>query len=514
MDNFWIIIAFGVYLLVMMAIGVFYYKKTKSTEDYFLGGRSLNGWVAALSAQASDMSGWLLMGLPGAIYAFGTGEIWIAVGLAIGTVLNWVFVASRLRRYTIRAGNSLTLPAFFENRFRDGSRVLRVASSLFIMIFFLVYTASAFSSGAKLFSVVFGMDYIVSLAIGAFVILVYTFLGGFLAVCWTDFVQGFLMLISLMIVPIFAVAFMGGFGETKEILDALGTNFLNPFYDNGQPLTFIGIISQLAWALGYFGMPHILVRFMAIRDETEVRKSRKIAIVWLVISLTAACVIGAIGCAFFADAPLDNAENVFIEMIGKIFTDNLGIPFVGGLLLCGVLAAIMSTADSQLLVTSSAISEDVYKGVFFKNASEKSMLLVSRITTLVVSVIAFLIALDPNSSIMGLVSNAWAGFGATFGPVVLLSLFWRRSNRTGAAFGMIGGGLTVILWDYIPFGAAGTLAASTGLYSLVPGFCIGLILMVVVSLLTKAPSEEILQEFDEVKASKTIAEVTSSAEAE
>ncbi len=507
-DSIWILIAFGIYLLLMMVIGLFYYRRTKNSEDYFLGGRSLNGWVAALSAQASDMSGWLLMGLPGAIYAFGTGQIWIAVGLAIGTILNWVFVASRLRRYTIRAKNSLTLPEFFENRFHDRSKVLRVASSLFIMIFFLVYTASAFSAGAKLFSVVFGIEYVWALAIGASVILIYTFLGGFLAVCWTDFVQGLLMLLSLMVVPLFAVSMIGGPDQMVEVLNGLGTNFLNPLYDNGNPMSFVGIISQLAWALGYFGMPHILVRFMAIRDEREVRKSRKVAITWVVISLSIACFLGIIGRAFFVNAPISNSENVFIEMIGSVFTDHFQLPFIGGLLLCGILAAIMSTADSQLLVTASSISEDVYKGVISKKATEKSMLLVSRITVLAVSVVAFLIALDPNSSVMGLVSNAWAGFGATFGPVVLLGLFWRRANRAGAACGMIGGGLTVILWDYVPFGSA-TLAGYTGLYSLVPGFIIGLLLMVAVSLLTKAPSAEVLQEFDDVASSKGV-EINSS----
>ena len=490
----WIFAAFGCYLLAMMGIGVFYYKRTKNSEDYFLGGRSLNGWVAALSAQASDMSGWLLMGLPGAIYAFGTGQIWIAVGLAIGTILNWILVASRLRRYTIQAGNSLTLPEFFENRFQDHTKVLRVASSLFIMIFFLVYTASGFSAGAKLFSSVFGLDYTLALVIGVAVILIYTFFGGFLAVCWTDFVQGFMMLISLMVVPVIALAMLGGPGEAKAALDSLGVSFLNPLYDNGKPLGFVSILSQLAWGLGYFGMPHILIRFMAIKNEDEVRKSRKVAIAWVVISLSSACFLGAIGRAFFLGNPISNPENVFIEMIGEVFTNRLGIPFIGGLLLCGILAAIMSTADSQLLVTASSISEDVYKGVIRKNASDKSMLRVSRITVLVVSAIAFVVALDPNSSVMGLVSNAWAGFGATFGPVVILALFWKRSNFAGAASGMIAGGLTVIVWDYIKFGGA-TLATRTGLYSLVPGFALGLVLMVVVSLLTKAPSKEMLEDY-------------------
>lgn len=500
-DKFWILFAFGCYLLIMILIGLFYYRKTQNSADYFLGGRSLNGWVAALSAQASDMSGWLLMGLPGAIYALGTGEIWIAVGLAVGTILNWVFISSRLRRYTIRAGNALTLPEFFESRFEDKTKVLRVASSLFIMIFFLVYTASGFSAGAQLFSSVFGIDYTVALLIGALVILIYTFLGGFLAVCWTDFVQGFMMLIALMVVPFIALSTLGGAGEVKAVLDGLGMNFLNLLYDGGKPMGFVSIISQLAWGLGYFGMPHILVRFMAIKNEREVKKSRIIAIVWVVISLSAACFMGAIGRAYFINNPLENSERVFIELIQSIFTQHWSIPFIGGLLLCGILAAIMSTADSQLLVTASSISEDVYRGVINKKANDKSMLWVSRITVLVVSAIAFVIALDPNSSIMGLVSNAWAGFGATFGPVVLLALFWKRANFAGAASGMIAGGLTVIVWDYIYFGGA-TLATLTGLYSLVPGFVLGLVLMVVVSLLTKAPSQEMLDIFEEVRTKK------------
>ena len=303
-NNIWIIIAFGAYLLFMMLIGFICYKKTKTSEDYFLGGRSLGGWVAALSAQASDMSGWLLMGLPGAIYALGTGQIWIAVGLAIGTILNWCIVASKLRRYTIKAGNALTLPEFFENRFEDKYKVLRVASSLFIMIFFLVYTASGFSAGATLFSTVFGIDYKIALLIGVFVILVYTFLGGFLAVCWTDFVQGFMMLISLIVVPGFAIGILGGFDGAGQVYQEIGHHFLNPMFSGGEQLSIVSIISQLAWGLGYFGMPHILIRFMAIKNETEVRKSRKIGSIWVVMSLTASCTLVVIGAAFFANEPL------------------------------------------------------------------------------------------------------------------------------------------------------------------------------------------------------------------
>lgn len=502
-NNLWILLAFGAYLALMMAIGVYSMKRSKTSEDYFLGGRSLSGWVAAMSAQASDMSGWLLMGLPGAIYALGTGQVWIAVGLAIGTILNWTIVSSRLRRYTERCGNSLTLPEFFENRFEDKSRVLRVASSIFIMIFFLVYTASGFSAGASLFSSVFGIDYTIALLIGAAVILIYTFLGGFLAVCWTDFVQGFMMIISLMVVPFIAIKMIGGMGETTEILNGMGINFLNPTYSGGEKLGFIDIISQVVWGLGYFGMPHILVRFMAIKDSKEIRKSRIIAIVWVIISLSVACFLGIIGKAFFVDAPLtgNDTENVFINMITEIFSNRLGIPFIGGIILCGILAAIMSTADSQLLVTASAISEDLYKGVINKNASDKSMLRVSRIVVIVVSVIAFIIALNPDNGIMDLVSNAWSGFGSTFGPVVLMAIFWRKTTRTGAAAGMIGGGLTVILWDYIPFGGK-TIADMTGLYSLAPGFAIGLILIVIVSLFTAKPSDKVLKLFDEVEKNK------------
>ena len=508
-DQKWILAAFVFYLAVMLLIGVLYFKRTKNTEDYFLGGRSLGGWVAALSAQASDMSGWLLMGLPGAIYAAGTGQIWIAVGLATGTLLNWILVSSRLRRYTVKAGNSLTLPAYFENRFRDKTKILRVASSLFIMVFFLVYTASGFSASAKLFSSVFHIDYTVALAIGVFVILAYTFLGGFMAVCVTDFVQGLLMLLALLFVPAIALGVIGGWDNMTNILTDNGVNvsaFLNPMVDQKGSISPINIISQLGWALGYFGMPHILVRFMAIRSHSEVKKSRVIAMVWVAISLGAACMVGVIGRAYLAPALLEGAdtENVFIQMILKLFTSDIAIPYIGGIFLCGILAAIMSTADSQLLVTASSISEDIYKGVIAKKASEKSCLLVSRITVAVVAVVAFIIALDPKSSVMGLVSNAWAGFGAAFGPVVILSLFWRRSNGTGAIAGMISGGLTVIIWDYLPLVQGQTLGAVTGLYSLVVGFAIGLLVMIVVSLATRKPSDEILEEFDAVRKMKTL----------
>lgn len=503
-----ILVAFACYLLMMIVIGGVYMKKTNNTADYFLGGRGLSGWVAALSAQASDMSGWLLMGLPGAVYALGTGEAWIAIGLFLGTVFNWIVISGRLRSYTIRANNSLTLPEFFENRFEDKKRILLLVSSIVIAVFFLVYTASALAAGGKLFTSVFGIDYHVALAIGAFVILVYTFMGGFMAVCVTDFIQGMLMLVGLLIVPILAYVILGGTNiiPTLEQSGVAGgvDSYLNVFHDNGKPLTFVQILSQLAWGFGYMGMPHILVRFMAVKDTKELKKSRVIAIVWVALSLGMAVLIGVIGRAYLYPTLLGtegagSAENVFIEMIIKIFTEDFRLAFVGGVFLCGILAAIMSTADSQLLVTASAVSKDIYKGIVKKDASDDKVLQISRVTVVVVALLAFLIAWDPNSSIMGLVSNAWAGLGSAFGPIVLLSLFWRRTNLAGAFAGIASGGLTVIIWDYIPLAGGQTLGAATGIYSLLIGFFVSLALIVVVSLLTKAPSKEMLDAFDDVK---------------
>lgn len=519
MDTFVLIAAFVVYMIIMLVIGAVCSKNTNTNEDYFLGGRSLGSWTAALSAQASDMSGWLLMGLPGSIYLAGTGEVWIAVGLLIGTILNWTFVAGRLRKYTIRAGNSLTIPSFFENRFHDKSGILKIVSSIIIAVFFTVYTASAFSSGAKLFTTLFSdgtkgsydQIYLYGLIIAAVVILVYTFMGGFKAVCVTDLVQGFLMLAAILSVPIVAYAILSINGGLNNALMEQGVanpdNFLNPFKNaDGSPITPVTVISNLGWALGYFGMPHILIRFMAIKSHKEVKKSRVIAIIWVILSLAAACFIGIIARGFlpFSEA---ESETSFIRLIQSVFSNNLLLVFIGGIFLCGILAAIMSTADSQLLVTASAISEDMYKGVINKKSSEKSALLVGRIAVVAVAVIAFVIALDPGSSIMGLVANAWAGFGAAFGPVILLSLFWKRANLPGAAAAVITGAATVIVWDYVPIGSeiingetiTQTIGSTTGLYSLVVGFALALIVMVVVSLLTKKPSDEILREFDDAK---------------
>lgn len=508
----WVLSAFVVYLIGMILIGAAYMKKNNSSEDYFLGGRKIGGWVAALSAQASDMSGWLLMGLPGNVYALGTGQIWIAVGLFIGTVCNWVFVSSRLRRYTIRANNALTFPAYLENRFHDEKKRMLIISSIVVVVFFLVYTASALAAGGKLFNSVFGVDYHIALAIGVTVILVYTFMGGFMAVCVTDFIQGTLMLIGLLTVPIIAL-FIVKPSELSSILtdtEVNAANFLNPLKNGNNNKDFVSIISDLAWGLGYFGMPHILVRFMAVRDEKELKKSKVIAIVWVALSLGLACVIGVVGRAYLYPVILGtkgavSSENVFIEMIKQIFTSDIAVPFIGGLFLCGILAAIMSTADSQLLVTASSVSEDIYKGVINPKADSKRVLLISRITVIVVAAAAFIIAWNPNSSIMDLVSDAWAGLGSAFGPLILLSLFWKRTNLPGAMAGMISGGLTVIIWDYLPLVNGQTLYKYTNLYSLVLGFTISLILIVVVSLLTKAPSDEIIQEFEDV-ANKRVVE--------
>lgn len=510
-DNIIVLCAFAAYMCIMIVIGFVASKGTKNNEDYFLGGRNLGGWTAALSAQASDMSGWLLMGLPGSVYLAGTGEVWIAVGLLIGTILNWYIVSARLRKYTIVAGNSLTIPSFFKNRYRDKKGIIKIVSAVIIAIFFTVYTASAFSSGAKLFATLFGDKsnystvYTIGLCVAAVVILVYTFMGGFKAVCYTDFIQGLLMLMAIMVVPILAYVTLTYNTSFSDAIVAGGVsdpaNYLNFFKNaDGSSVSAVSIISSLAWGLGYFGMPHILIRFMAVKSDAEIKKSRKIAIVWVIISLVASCLIGLVARGYLS-APLDEttSETVFIRVIQQFFSGNFVLVFIAGVLLCGILAAIMSTADSQLLVTASAVSEDIYKDTIKKNASEKSALKVGRIAVVVVAVIAFLIALDPKSSIMALVSDAWAGFGSAFGPVILLALFWKRSTLPGAISGMAVGALTVIVWDYLPIVNGQTLYATTNLYSLALGFFLALIVNVIVSLLTKKPSKEIIEEFESIK---------------
>ena len=509
-NTIWFLVAFAAYLLMMVTIGAFYMKRNKDADDYFLGGRGLGGWVAALSAQASDMSGWLLMGLPGSVYALGTGQAWIAVGLFIGTVLNWYIISARLRRYTIRANNSVTFPEYLENRFHDKKKVLLLVSSIVIVVFLLVYTASALAAGGKLFASVFGVDYTLALTIGAAVILAYTFMGGFMAVCTTDFIQGTLMLVALLVVPLLAYFIMGPENMTASLaasnVPGGVDGYLNLFSNGESAYGPIEIISQLAWGLGYCGMPHILTRFMAIKSEKELKKSRVIATVWVAISLGVAVIIGVVGRAYLFPTVLGegavSTENVFIEMITQLFTKDLSLAFIGGIFLCGILAAIMSTADSQLLITASSASKDIYQGVINPKADSKRVLAISRVTVIVVAILAYLIALDPNSSIMGLVSNAWAGLGSAFGPTIVLSLFWKRANMPGAVAGIISGGLTVIIWDYIPLVGGQTLGAATGLYSLVVGFAISLALILIVSLCTKEPDAEIIREFEDVAAGR------------
>lgn len=487
-QNLSIIFTFIFYFVFMLGIGAFFYSKSESLSDYVLGGRSLNGWVTSLSAQASDMSGWLLLGLPGAAYISGVDAAWIAIGLFIGTYLNWKFVAKRLRNYTQIAGDSITLSDYFENRFRDRSKLLRIISAVFILFFFLIYTASGFVAGGKLFNTVFGLPYIVALTIGAAVVIGYTFLGGFMAVCWTDFFQGVLMLIALLFVPLTAVSMLGGFGSAEAQMAAVDPSFLKIFESTGgEALLGISIISSLAWGLGYFGQPHILARFMAIRSAEEIKKARVIAVIWVFVALGAAVFVGMIGRVYLT-TPLDAAasETVFMMMVGAIFN-----PVVAGVLLAAILAAIMSTADSQLLVTSSAITEDFYKAFIRKEAKDKELIWVSRLTVVGVAIVAYILALDPDNSVMGLVSYAWAGFGAAFGPTIILSLYWKRMTRNGALAGMIVGGIMTVIWK-------GLSGGIFDLYEIVPAFFCSVIAIIIFSLLEHEPTQEMIEEFDSI----------------
>lgn len=482
------LVTFVVYIALMVLIGLFAYMRTKNLSDYILGGRSLGSFVTALSAGASDMSGWLLMGLPGFAYLAGLEAVWIALGLAVGTWVNWKFVARRLRIYTELAGDSITLPDYFENRFGDRSRILRIVSSIFILIFFLVYTSSGFVAGAKLFSSVFGLPYQTGLYVGVVVIIGYTFLGGFMAVSWTDFFQGVLMFIAVTIVPVMGFRLVGGLGETIATVRGINPELLNAFTTvEGGAVGGIAIISSLAWGLGYFGQPHILARFMGIRDAEQVTPARRIATVWVLVSLAMAVVIGLVGLAGLpAEELAADSERVFILLIEAVVP-----PLLAGIFLSAILAAIMSTADSQLLVTSSALTEDLYAVLLRDKASQKELVWISRGSVVVVALIAMFIAFDPDSSVLGLVSYAWGGFGATFGPIVLLSLFWRRMTRNGAVAGLLVGGITVIAWYNLSGGIF-------DLYEIVPGFVLGLIAIVVFSLLDKEPAAELTEVFDRV----------------
>ena len=491
-NNITIIVVFILYLLMMLVIGIVAFKRTSNIADYYLGGRSLGKWVVSISAQASDMSGWLLMGLPGAAYLSGLEAGWIGVGLAIGTYLNWKFVAKRLRNYTEVCGNSITIPEFLGNRYRDEQHIIRLVSALFILIFFLVYTASGFVSGAKLFSTVFNLNYNVALLIAVLVVVSYTFAGGFFAVCWTDLVQGILMFMAIVIVPVAAVESMGGLSATLSNINSVNPELLNAFTSSdGSRVALISVVSSLAWGLGYFGQPHILVRFMGIKNADDIKHSRRIAMVWVIFSLTAAVLVGLLGRVYISeDLSATAGETVYIKMVLSIF------PIVfAGLFLAAILAAIMSTADSQLLVTASAITEDFYKTKIRKNASEKEAMMVSRGTVIVVAIIAAIIATNPNNTVLGLVENAWAGFGATFGPIVLFSLFWKRTTKKGAIAGMITGGVSVIIWRKLGVALGGIFS----LYEIVPGFLLSALVIYIVSKMDKEPSQDMIDEFEKVQ---------------
>ncbi|MCF7849511.1 MAG: sodium/proline symporter PutP, partial [Kiritimatiellales bacterium] len=460
MENSHVILTFVVYLALMMGIGSYFYKRNESLSDYLLGDRQLNKWVASMSAQASDMSGWLLLGLPGYAYLQGMEACWIAAGLAAGTWLNWRFVARRLRSYTEIAGNSITLPDYFANRFHDRNRLLRVLSAVFILVFFLIYTASGFVAGAKLFESVFGLPYRGALLIGAAVIISYTVLGGFMAVSCTDFFQGWIMFCALITLPLLAIQATGGFSASTSAMRQVGPGFLDIFTNGkGEPLSGVAIVSLTAWGLGYFGQPHILTRFMAIRSADQIKPARRIAMAWVVISLTCAVFIGLMGRAYLPETlSKPDAEKIFMIPVAQ-----LSHPIIGGILLAAVLAAIMSTADSQLLVTSSALTEDLYRVMIRPKASEKELVWVSRSMVVAVAAIACVIALKPGSSVLDLVAYAWAGFGATFGPLIIISLYWKRMTRNGAVAGVIGGGITVLVWRHLSGGMF-------DLYEIVPGF--------------------------------------------
>ncbi len=479
-------ITFFLYLGLMLWIGLWAYKKTNNLSDYILGGRTLGPWPSALSAGASDMSGWLLLGMPGYAYVAGWEASWLGLGLFMGTYLNWLIVAPRLRVYSQLAGDSLTLPQYFSNRFND-KIAIRVISAFFILLFFLFYTSSGLVAGGKLFESVFGMDYTLAVTVGTVAIVSYTFVGGFLAVSWTDLVQGLLMAAALILVPVAAFMQLGDAPST--ILAASNAELLDPFTKaSGEALGWISIVSLLAWGLGYFGQPHILARFKAIRSKDDIKTARRIAVSWTLIGLVGAFFVGIAGIGYF-ETPLADSETVFIALVQALFH-----PLVAGILLAAILAAIMSTADSQLLVSSAALTEDFYKSLFNQDASPESLVKISRIAVVAIAIVAWLLALDPDSSVLGLVSYAWAGFGAAFGPAIILSLFWARMNRQGCLAGILIGGITVVVWKQLSGGIF-------DVYEIVPGFILATISIIAVSLATPEPDQNIQAMFSEAEES-------------
>ncbi len=485
-NSFAITTTFIAYLIMMLAIGVIAYKRTANSTDYFLGGRSLGPWPAALSAGASDMSGWLLLGLPGYAYAAGFEAFWLAGGLLVGTWANWLISAKRLRTYSITT-ESLTLPEFLSRRFNDNSKLIQTISAFFILLFFLFYTSSGLVAGGKLFETVFGLDYTTAVIIGTVCVVSYTLFGGFLAVSWTDLVQGLLMSAALLIVPI--AAMNGGLGQLSSDLHNINPELLTLWNDaKGEPLSAIAIISLAAWGLGYFGQPHILARFKATRSNKDLVTARRIAVIWTALSMVGAMLVGLVGLIYVTNsgAPkLDDGEKIFMLLVNAMFH-----PVIAGILLAAILAAIMSTADSQLLVSSSAMAEDLYKQILKKDATSEEIVRVGRFAVILISLIALVLAMTPDSSVLGLVSYAWAGFGAAFGPAIVLSLYWPRMNRNGALAGIVVGGVTIVLWKQFTGGWF-------DVYEIVPGIILSTLSIVIVSLITGEPEDEVKKQHAE-----------------
>lgn len=503
-----IMLAIVVYLGFMLYIGISFSRRNNTVDDFYLGGRKLGPFVTAMSAEASDMSSWLLMGLPGLAYLTGIADAgWTAIGLIIGTYLNWLIVAKRIRRYT-HVCNAITLPDFFHSRFRDKSNLLLLISAVIIVIFFIPYTASGFAACGKLFSSLFGIDYLPAMIVSAIVIVGYTATGGFLAASTTDFIQSIIMSVALLIVLGYGVMTAGGMGAVMENAQALPgylSMTLTHNVETGEaaPYGLLSIVTMLAWGLGYFGMPHVLLRFMAIEDDRKLSLSRRVASIWVVISLAVAVFIGVVGLSMSKAGVIptltgSDSETIIVRIADVLSQHGFLFAIVAGLILAGILASTMSTADSQLLAASSAVSQNILYGVFHLNIFGKASMIAARLTLVGIAVIAVFLARDPSSSVFQIVSFAWAGFGAAFGPVVLFSLFWRRANRWGALAGMLSGGAMVFIWKYL----VKPLGGVWNVYELLPAFIVASVFIVVVSLLTPAPSKEITDEFDKVAAMK------------
>lgn len=501
-----IMISIVAYLVAMVMIGVIYSKKTKNVGDFYLGGRKLGPLVTAMSAEASDMSSYLLMGLPGLALASGVAEVgWTVIGLAIGTYLNWLIVAKKLRNYSAKIG-AITIPDYFSKRYKDNSRLIMAVAALMIIIFFVPYTASGFAACGKLFGTLFGIDYHIAMVVSAIIIVGYTSLGGFNAASMTDFIQSIIMTAALIIVLVFGINQAGGMEQVIANAKAL-PGYLDFFkgYDgvtnSAGTYNALSVVSTLAWGLGYFGMPHILLRFMAIENPNKVKVSRRVASVWVVISMAVAVLIGIVGMAMIKEGALaqfDDSETIIIQIATLLSKVGVVPALLAGVILAGILASTMSTADSQLLAASSAASENIIGGLFRINLSETAQMIVARVTLIAISVVGVIIAWDSNSSVFGIVSFAWAGFGAVFGPVMLLSLFWKRSNRYGAFAGMIVGGVMVFVWKY----AIAKLGGAFSIYELLPAFVCGLLVNVIVSLVTPKPDKEIVDTFNSLKKNK------------